>query len=231
MRARNLILGAIVAGAMLGSAACGGNEVTIRPAGGSTAPTSDVTTSGRTTTAVGAAAERGSGAGFSVGPNGVTVGDGSGAGYSIGPDGTVTVGDGRGNGYTAGPGGVTVKTREHDPNAGADASDLVVFCGQAARFGTANVELAKSFPGDAATFAASLTTMHDAVLQMKRTGPSAVQTDLTTLGSAVAEIQAAFDRNGGDLTRLGAEGSVAGVSSAAQGAFDRVDVVTVDACG
>jgi hypothetical protein len=234
MRATKLVLVAITAGALLGTTACGGT-VTIRPASGSTPPTSDITISGQTT--AGVAAEDGSGAGITIRPDGVTVRDGSGAGYSTGPNG-VTVDDGQGNGFSTGPDGVTVRTgptRERDPNAGAGASDLVTFCGQATRFGAAHVAMLKSYAASGSSqtekFAASLATMIDALAQMSRTGPPALQADLATLTSATTAIQDAYHRNGGDLVRLDAEGSVIGIGDAARGAYDRANAVAVDACG
>jgi hypothetical protein len=257
MRATNLVLGAIIAGALLGTAACGGGTVTIRPADGSTVPTSGTTITGRSSAGItvgpsdspaagytiGAdgrvTAGDGSGAGFTIGADGsVTAGDGNGAGYTIGPDGTITASDGAGNGFTAGPGGVTARAADAgsvQTGLGAGASDVVAFCGQASRYFTANLAMAKALratdSGDADRFTTALATTADAVARMRPVGPPAIQPDLQTLDATAREFAAALQRSDGDLRRLAADGSLDGISAAGQTSYERLASATAEACG
>lgn len=228
MRTTNLVLGAITAAALLSTAACGGGTVTIRPADAASPPTSAA--------AAATSAPATGSAGFSIGSDGtVTAGDGTGAGFTAGPGG-FTATDGTGNGLTAGPGGFSAQSSPapSDPALRATASDIVTFCAAASRYGTANLAAAKSLAAggsaDSGAFAATLVTMADGVAEMRRTGPPSLRPDLDTLATTVTAIDDAFVRNGRDLGRLAADGSVEGIASAAEGAFDRLDTAATGVC-
>lgn len=226
MRTTNLVLAAVVTGVLLGTTACGGGTVTIRPA--------DAPGSAAATPAAGATPTAGDRAGFTIGSDGsVKVSDGAGAGYSVGSDGSVKVDDGAGNTISVGGDG-SVDVSAVSPVALDGAPDIAAFCTQATRYGIAfadaQEQLAKPASGDADRFATSMATMVDATDKMRGSGPPALEPDLDALAARDSAIAALLVTNGRDLERLAADPSLAAIDSAGQRAFIRVGVTTAAAC-